>query len=306
MSGVMDGARTELLEAEGQLNEAASILREKAAEAKRVQKRMHKINSKISGLIAAQEAVPHRQALARLHEYQKLRTEVVEVEQAHADLVEKLEDRKQQQQHHQQQQQQQQQQLSLEDAGGGGGGGRYHRTPPGSAGTPRGGGKQRGRPPKQTSRVASDAIAMLDRIALRHREQADVARDHVQRLEARKELQRNMTAATLTACTNNELAVVQELLREQTAHAAVHPDTRDQYTVMECKDVEGRRPLHYVCCHGCYEVGMLLLTSGADPQIACDTGFTPMHFAGREKRPFLSHFMVAGNDYFTKTGSGQT
>ena len=55
MAGVMERARTDLVEAEGELKEAADILRSKAAEAKRVQQRMHRINSKISGLIAAQE-----------------------------------------------------------------------------------------------------------------------------------------------------------------------------------------------------------------------------------------------------------
>ena len=255
MSGVVEKARKDLGEAEGQLKEAAEILREKASEAKRVQKRMHKINSKISGLIAATEAVPHRQALARLYEYQKLREDVVEVEQAHFELVQKLEDKKHRDQY------------QMEEL-------------PGSGGTPRGtGSSRRERTPKTTSRVASDAVETLERIRARHREQTEEARDHVERLDVRKSLQQDRTALTLSACTENDMPAVQELLREQTDHAAKHPDTRDQYTILECKDVEGRRPLHYCCCHGCYEVGMLLLTSGSDPQLGCDTGFTPMHYS---------------------------
>ena len=247
MAGVMERARTDLIEAEGELKEAAELLRFKAAEAKRVQQRMHKINSKISGLIAAQEAVPHRQALARLHEYQKLREEVDSVEQAHADIVEKLNHR-----------------LLRESVTG-------------SAGTPRRAGAAR--TPKDTSRVASDVVELLDRIKRRHREQVDEAREYVYRLGNRAVVQKEMTTKALTACTNNDMPTLQELLREQTAHAAMHPNPRDQYTILECKDLEGRRPLHYVCCHGCYDVGVLLLASGANPKLACDSGFTPMHYA---------------------------
>lgn len=210
MNGVMERARKDLLEAEGELQEAAEILRSKAADAKRMQKRMHKINSKISSLIAAQEAVPHRQALARLHEYQKLREEVSSVEQAHSDLVEKLNDRMQRKHQH-----------GTNDRAIG---------ISGSAGTPRS--THAHRAPKVTSRVASDALETLERIKRRHRDQVDEARDHVQRLELRAELQREMTAKTLTACTNNDMSTLQELLREQTAHAAMHPDKRDQYTIL--------------------------------------------------------------------------
>ncbi len=211
MSGVMERARNDLIEAEGQLKEAADVLRSKGAEAKRMQKRMHKINSKISSLIAAQEAVPHRQALARLREYQKLREEVSSVEQAHADIVEKLNDRLQREQQR----------------------GAHAGTVSvsGSAGTPRRE-DTAAHTPKVTSRVARDAVETLDRIKRRHRDQVDEARDHVQRLEARKELQKVMTAKTLTACTGNDMSTLQELLREQTAHAAMHPDTRDQYTIL--------------------------------------------------------------------------
>ena len=169
------------------------------------------------------------------------------MEQAHADIVDKLNDRVQ------------------------------RESVLGSAGTPRRAGGAR--TSKETSRVASDVVEILDRIKRRHRDQVDAAREYVHRLGNRAVVQKEMTTKTLAACTNNDMPTLQELLREQTAHAAMHPNPRDQYTILECMDPEGRRPLHYVCCHGCYDVGVLLLASGANPKLACDSGFTPMHYA---------------------------
>ena len=223
---------------------------------------VHKINSRISSLIAAQEAVPHRQALKRLHEYHNLREELVAVEGAHAALVEKVEQRKEK---------------AREDAKAEMRGQMVVR----HAGTPRRGraGSREKRSPKATSRVAADAVQVLERIKQRHRSQAEEARALVDRFAVRKALQQEVTRKALQATTDNDMATLQDLVHEQADHAAKHPDTRDQYTVLEAVDAEGRMPLHYACCHGCFEAGMFLLTSGADPQRSTHAGFTPMHFA---------------------------
>ena len=68
VSAMMEATNVELAEAAVQLQDAGTLLREKAAEAKAVQQRTHALNSRISALIAASEAVPHREALERLHE----------------------------------------------------------------------------------------------------------------------------------------------------------------------------------------------------------------------------------------------
>ena len=106
---------------------------------------VHKINSRISSLIAAQEAVPHRQALKRLHEYHNLREELVAVEGAHSALVEKVEQRKEK---------------AREDAKAEMRGQMVAR----HAGTPRRGrpGSRERRSPKATSRVAADAVQVLE------------------------------------------------------------------------------------------------------------------------------------------------
>ena len=146
-----------------------------------------------------------------------------------------------------------------------------------SAGQP--GDRDKARAKKKRNKLTADAVGALQRIKHRHQEQAEAARDKLNRLGRRDQLQARVTARAAAAATDNDVAVLTELIREHTAHCAVFPETVDQWVVLGCRDVDGRTPLHYAACHGCYEAAIYLLTAGADGTMVDTAGFTAMHFA---------------------------
>jgi hypothetical protein len=265
-----------------------------------VQKRMHTLNARISGLIAAAEAVPHRIVLQRLQEYQELRRELRSVEGLHEKL-----------------QQEQLEQLSAPWMHGATGdsaaatqwqvaqggheqlvGGKHH----GAKGGDR----------EASSALAADAATVLESIRDRHRQLADSMRQRLQRLGERDKVQAQVTPRILQAAADNDMATLSRHVHEQEAFAAsmaAQPETNEDelWTVLghRCRDESLRTPLHYACCHGCYEAAMYLLTAGAKvrddyAQDRDDRGFTALHYATAQNHtrvivllhqfdPFLIH-----------------
>lgn len=282
VSATMDLARADLAEAAGQLQAASATLRQKSNEARIVQKRMHTLNSRISGLIAASEAVPHRAALQRLHEYQRLRGELQETEVLHDTL--KSEQRRLTGDSDEGSDEDEREETDDEEVDGRGvtaateGGGRLikaHRRRRGSY-----------------SAVAADAVKALDAIQETHRQQAAQLRQRLERLDARdREQKSRVTPAALAAAAANDMETLSRLVHEQEAYAKEvskgGPGLRrltveEQWTVLgpRCCDKDGRTPLHYAACHGCYEAAMYLLTAGANPRVQDHgTGFTALHYA---------------------------
>ena len=288
-------AKIDLKDAETDVRQAAETLKQKSADAKKIQGRTQRLNTRISQLMAAAESVPHRQSLARLKEYQTLRSEVETVSQAHEQLVTRI---------------QVTQQLSVMRA-----------ESPSREGHREGGSSRQvvmaatGR--RHTSEVAAVAVEALDRIKLRHREQAAAARDQLKRMGRRDQLQKGITTRAITAAADNDTMALTKLVREHAAHwsasppahdmhsrnanifmgqhthshlrpapvcprpvcSAMHADPLDQWEVLSCRDADGRTPLHYACCHGRYESAIYLLTAGAEPTLADTVGFTALHFA---------------------------
>ncbi|XP_026106374.1 probable protein S-acyltransferase 23 isoform X1 [Carassius auratus] len=77
--------------------------------------------------------------------------------------------------------------------------------------------------------------------------------------------------------------------------------------VLKQKGWGGFTALHFAALHGNRPMAELLLNSGADPNIPCDSGITPFHFACRNGHIFIMHKMMQhGADLHIVDKQGKT